>query len=95
MYKFDDSNNTLEHVAECDHLGPITDCSFSPNGEYLVASDANRKVILYKVPEFNVSAIKCYKKNSIKYCNIVSIITLTLCYWIVGNYYKYNIIIFS
>lgn len=55
MYKFNDSTNTLEHAAECDHLGPITDCSFSPDGQYLVASDANRKVILYKVPEFDVS----------------------------------------
>lgn len=57
MYKFNDSTNTLEHAADCDHLGPITDCSFSPDGEYLVASDAHRKVILYKVPEFNVSKI--------------------------------------
>lgn len=58
MYKFNDSTNALEHVAECDHLGPITDCAFSLDGEYLVASDANRKVILYKVPEFNVSKLK-------------------------------------
>lgn len=55
MYKFNDSTNTLEHTAQCEHLGPITDCSFSPDGEYLVASDAHRKVILYKSPEFDVS----------------------------------------
>ncbi|CAH1725408.1 hypothetical protein AGLY_012918 [Aphis glycines] len=55
VYKINDSTYSLEFVAECDHLGPITDCSFSPDGEYLVASDANRKVILYKVPEFNLA----------------------------------------
>lgn len=55
VYKFNDSVNTLEHAAVCDHLGPITDCAFSPDREYLAASDSNRKVILYKVPEFNVS----------------------------------------
>lgn len=64
MYKFNDSSNTLEHAADCDHLGPITDCSFSPDGEYLVASDANRKVILYKVPDFNVRKVK-YIQNII------------------------------
>lgn len=60
MYKINESTYNLEYVAECDHLGPITDCSFSPDGEYLVASDANRKVILYKVPEFNVSKVHTF-----------------------------------
>lgn len=85
----------MEHAAECDHLGPITDCSFSPDGEYLVASDANRKVILYKVPEFNVSKIKRFK-----FIYVIIIIyficnALCYCYWIVGNYHKYNVIVFG
>ncbi|XP_054721583.1 actin-interacting protein 1-like [Uloborus diversus] len=32
---------------ELEHRGPITDVSYSPNGMYLAASDANRKVVLY------------------------------------------------
>lgn len=26
------------------HLGPVTDVAYSPDGQYLVACDANRKV---------------------------------------------------
>lgn len=48
------AGTSLTPKAECQHLGPITDCAFSPDGKYLVACDANRKVILYKVPEFEV-----------------------------------------
>uniref|UniRef100_A0A1B6EZP9 Actin-interacting protein 1 n=1 Tax=Cuerna arida TaxID=1464854 RepID=A0A1B6EZP9_9HEMI len=46
---------SLSEWKECEHLGSVTDCSFSPNGEYLVACDVNRKVILYKVPEFELA----------------------------------------
>lgn len=31
------------------HLGPVTDVRYSPDGKYLAASDANRKVILYSL----------------------------------------------
>ncbi|GJQ82263.1 putative actin-interacting protein 1-like [Trypoxylus dichotomus] len=37
---------------ELNHLGAITDVAYSPDDKYLVASDANRKVILYSVPEY-------------------------------------------
>lgn len=50
------AGNTLNLKMELEHLGPITDCSYSPNGEYLVACDANRKVILYKTSDYQVSA---------------------------------------
>ncbi|XP_054261578.1 actin-interacting protein 1-like [Macrosteles quadrilineatus] len=53
VYKL--SGTSLSEHKECDHLGPVTDCSFSPDGQYLVACDANRKVILYKVPEFELA----------------------------------------
>lgn len=53
IYKL--SGITLCGDKECEHLGPVTDCSFSPDGKYLVACDANRKVILYKVPEFELA----------------------------------------
>lgn len=38
-----------------EHLGPVADCAFSLDGKHLVACDANRKVILYKVPEFQLA----------------------------------------
>ncbi|KAF6199443.1 hypothetical protein GE061_007469 [Apolygus lucorum] len=46
------NGTSLSEKCVCEHLGPVTDCAFSPDGNYLVASDANRKVICYKVPEF-------------------------------------------
>lgn len=49
------NNKSLAPKTEIDHLGPVTDCAFSPNNEFLVAADANRKVILYTVPAFTVS----------------------------------------
>lgn len=45
----------LNPKQELEHLGPITDCSYSPDNQYLVACDANRKVILYKVPEYKLA----------------------------------------
>lgn len=48
---------TLEEKIELQHLGPVTDCSYSPDNKYLVACDANRKVILYAVEEYNVSKL--------------------------------------
>lgn len=46
---------TLSPKVELEHLGPVTDCAYSPDGAYLVACDANRKVILYKVPEYQLA----------------------------------------
>lgn len=48
------SNSMLTQKTELEHLGPITDVSYSPDNKYLVACDANRKVILYGVPEYKV-----------------------------------------
>nr|XP_018907163.1 PREDICTED: actin-interacting protein 1 [Bemisia tabaci]XP_018907164.1 PREDICTED: actin-interacting protein 1 [Bemisia tabaci] len=53
IYKLDGVN--LSPVTECSHLGAITAVSFSPDGEYLVAADCYRKVIPYKVPEFQLA----------------------------------------
>lgn len=49
------NGTTLSPKSELQHLGPITDCSYSPDNKYLVACDTNRKVILYSVPEYKVS----------------------------------------
>lgn len=41
----------LEAKTEIVHLGAVTDCAYSPDRKYLVACDANRKVILYSVAD--------------------------------------------
>lgn len=38
---------TLSHKTSMQHMGPVTDVAYSPDGKYLAACDANRKVILY------------------------------------------------
>ncbi|XP_033223453.1 actin-interacting protein 1 [Belonocnema kinseyi] len=44
--------NKLSPKTELEHLGPITDVSYSPDNNYVVACDANRKVILYSLPAY-------------------------------------------
>ncbi|XP_005187228.1 actin-interacting protein 1 [Musca domestica] len=46
------NGTTLEPKVELDHLGQVTDCSYSPDNKYLVACDAHRKVVLYSVEEY-------------------------------------------
>lgn len=55
IYKLNEYN--LEPVTELQHLGPVIDCSYSPDDKYLVACDGNRKVILYAVPEYKVDLL--------------------------------------
>lgn len=45
------AGSELTPKTEIEHLGPVTDCAYSPDLKYLVASDANRKVILYSVAD--------------------------------------------
>jgi len=59
------SDTTLIQKTELEHLGPVTDASYSPDNKYLVACDANRKVILYAVPEYKVK-YTLYIKNNLK-----------------------------
>ncbi|RVE39875.1 hypothetical protein evm_015475 [Chilo suppressalis] len=53
MYTLD--IRTLTQSVELTHLGAVTDVKFSPDSKYLVASDANRKLILYSTDEYKVS----------------------------------------
>lgn len=48
----------LELKTELEHLGPVTDCSYSPDNKYLVACDAHRKVVLYSVEEYKVKLVR-------------------------------------
>lgn len=71
VYIYNLSGTSLVFKSELEHLGPVTDVSYSPNNKYLVACDANRKVVLYMVPEYKV--IHCsifYYKYNINYYNI-------------------------
>ncbi|CAB3224845.1 unnamed protein product [Arctia plantaginis] len=46
---------TLTPGVELEHLGAVTDVRFSPDSKYLVASDANRKVILYSTEDYKLA----------------------------------------
>lgn len=48
------NGTSLSLKEELTHLGAVTDVAYSPDNQYLVASDANRKVILYQLPEYKV-----------------------------------------
>ncbi|KAK2583798.1 hypothetical protein KPH14_009698 [Odynerus spinipes] len=52
VYIYELAGTTLTQKTEVVHLGPVTDVAYSPDNKYLVACDANRKVILYAVPEY-------------------------------------------
>lgn len=52
VHVFGLTGTELSPKVELDHLGPVTDCKYSPDNKLLVACDANRKVILYSVPEY-------------------------------------------
>ncbi|ODM88027.1 Actin-interacting protein 1 [Orchesella cincta] len=41
------TGNSFSEKATLDHLGPVTDVKYSPDGNYLAASDGHRKVVLY------------------------------------------------
>lgn len=43
---------------ELDHSGPVTDCAFSPDNQYLAVADANRLVTLYGLPGYEVITLK-------------------------------------
>lgn len=46
--------NDLNQIQELDHLGAVTDVSYSPDDNYLVACDAHRKVVLYNTEDYKV-----------------------------------------
>ncbi|XP_026332249.1 actin-interacting protein 1 [Hyposmocoma kahamanoa] len=46
---------TLTSGVELEHLGAVTDVRFSPDSQYLVACDANRKLILYSTEDYKLA----------------------------------------
>ena len=55
VYIYKTDTNTVTLKKELDHLGPVTDCHYSPNGKYLVACDGHRKVVVYTYPEYKLA----------------------------------------
>jgi len=55
VYIYGLSGTALSLKSELEHLGPVTDAAYSPDYKYLVACDANRKVVLYVVPEYKLA----------------------------------------
>ncbi|XP_045478139.1 actin-interacting protein 1 [Harmonia axyridis] len=53
IYEINGTN--LSPIKELTHRGAVTDVCYSPDDNHLVACDANRKVILYKVPEYELA----------------------------------------
>jgi len=56
VYSLEGTTFTLKESLS--HLGGVTDVAYSPDGEYLVASDSNRKVILYQVSNYQLASNK-------------------------------------
>lgn len=52
IYSLNGSELELKH--ELEHLGAVTDCVYSHDNKLLVASDANRKVVLYNSSDYKV-----------------------------------------
>lgn len=57
VHLYELQNNQLNPLQELQHLGPVTDVAYSPDEKYLVACDANRKVILYNTEDYKVNFI--------------------------------------
>jgi len=55
VFKVNDSFNSFTPQIELEHRDAITDVAYSPNGAYLAACDANRKVVLYKAPTYELA----------------------------------------
>lgn len=49
------SGGSLQETQLLSQTGSITSVAYSPDGAYLAAADANRKVELYSCPDYKVS----------------------------------------
>lgn len=47
IYSLDTGSFNLNQTHELSHRGGVTDVKYSPDGKFLAASDANRKIVLY------------------------------------------------
>jgi len=49
------SGSSITQKLELQHQGAVTDAAFSPDGQLLVACDGHRKVVLYRLPDYQVA----------------------------------------
>lgn len=54
MHVYQLSGETLSIVKELPHNGQITCVEYSPDGHFLAACDAARRVVPYRLPEYEV-----------------------------------------
>jgi len=52
IYNVSGGGHTVEFSKELPHSGALTDCAFSPDGQYLAACDANRHVVPYRTSDY-------------------------------------------
>ncbi|KAL5290089.1 WDR1 family protein [Megaselia abdita] len=96
------NGNELELKHELTHLGAVTDAVYSPDNKLLVASDANRKVVLYSTTEYKPAHNKEWgfhnaRVNCVAFspnCQLVASGSLdtTIIIWSVENPSKHTII---
>ncbi|CAL8071404.1 unnamed protein product [Orchesella dallaii] len=60
------TGNSFSEKATLDHLGPVTDVKYSPDGNYLAASDGHRKVVLYSAASYEPAHNKEWGFHSAK-----------------------------
>ena len=48
------NGSSFSPKATLDHLGPVSHVAYSPDGNYLAASDQHRKVVLYSTSNYEV-----------------------------------------
>ena len=64
------SGGSITPKQELQHQGAVTDAAYSPDGQFLVACDGHRKVVLYRLPDYSVAnpkewAFHAAKVNSV------------------------------
>jgi len=60
------TGNSFSPKTTLDHLGPVTDVKYSPDGNYLAASDGHRKVVLYSTASYEPAHNKEWGFHSAK-----------------------------
>ncbi|XP_037072240.1 actin-interacting protein 1-like [Pollicipes pollicipes] len=49
------SGASISQKLELQHRGAVTDAAYSPDGQFLVACDGHRQVVLYRLPDYQVA----------------------------------------
>jgi hypothetical protein len=54
VYSMSGGGSMLTPKKELDHLGAVVDLQYSPDGQFLASADSYRKVMVYRLPEYEV-----------------------------------------